>query len=136
MALKKVAFPVKDVRRFMEPGPIVLVSSRFKNKTNIMTMGWHMVLETTPSLLGCYIWSRNYSFDSIRRSKECVINVPDVEMARTVVKIGNTSGRDVDKFALHRLTPLEGKFVAAPLVEECHTSSSRVPSSSHRNCCR
>ncbi len=37
-------FPVSDVRRFLEPGPIVLVSSAWKGQQNIMTMGWHMVM--------------------------------------------------------------------------------------------
>ena len=72
----KKDFPTSDVRRFIEPGPIVLVSSRWKDETNIMTMGWHMIMGTEPSLIGCYIWTRNHSFNMIRKSKECVINIP------------------------------------------------------------
>ena len=53
----KKDFPVSNVRRFLEPGPIVLVSSAHRGKTNIMTMGWHMIMEFEPSLVGCYIWS-------------------------------------------------------------------------------
>ena len=65
----KKDFPTDNVRRFIEPGPIVLVSSAHKGETNIMTMGWHMILETEPSLIGCYIWTRNHSFEMIRRSR-------------------------------------------------------------------
>jgi flavin reductase (DIM6/NTAB) family NADH-FMN oxidoreductase RutF len=36
-------FSVSKIRRFLELGPIVLVSSAWKGKINIMTMGWHMV---------------------------------------------------------------------------------------------
>ena len=43
---RKKNFPVDDVRRFLEPGPIVLVSSAWKGETNIMTMGWHRALRT------------------------------------------------------------------------------------------
>lgn len=50
-------FPVYKVRRYLEPGPIVLVSSRWRGKTNIMTMGWHTVMEFAPSLIGCVIAS-------------------------------------------------------------------------------
>ena len=57
----KTDFPVADVRRLLEPGPIVLVSSAHKGKTNIMTMGWHMVTEFQPSLVGCIISSANHS---------------------------------------------------------------------------
>ena len=52
---RKKNFPVADVRRFIEPGPVVLVSSRWKGETNIMTMGWHMVMSEEPSLIGCFI---------------------------------------------------------------------------------
>jgi flavin reductase (DIM6/NTAB) family NADH-FMN oxidoreductase RutF len=38
--IEKRDFPVSQVRRYLEPGPIVLVSSKWKGKTNIMTMGW------------------------------------------------------------------------------------------------
>jgi flavin reductase (DIM6/NTAB) family NADH-FMN oxidoreductase RutF len=119
---QKQDFPVSDVRRLLEPGPIVLVSSAWKGTPNIMTMGWHMIMETEPSLVGCYIWTANHSFEMIRRSTECVINVPTAELAPTVVRIGNCSGRDVDKFAELGLTPSAGEEVEAPLIEECYAS--------------
>ena len=49
----KSDFPVGQVRRFLEPGPIVLVSSRWEGETNIMTLGWHTIMEFTPSLVEC-----------------------------------------------------------------------------------
>src|SRR6516162_9522659 len=66
---KKEDFPPHNVRRFLEPGPIVLVSSAHKGKTNIMTMGWHMVMEFSPSLVGCLISSSNYSFEMVKASR-------------------------------------------------------------------
>lgn len=119
---KKVDVPVAEVRRFLEPGPIVLVSSAWKDETNIMTMGWHTVMEFTPSLVGCVISSANHSFDMIRRSKQCVINVPTVDLAKTVVRIGNCSGAEVDKFARFKLTPVDAAKVRAPLIAECHAN--------------
>ena len=116
---KKKDFPVSDARRFLEPGPIVLVSSAWKGNTNIMTMGWHMVMGEEPSLVGCFIWDQNTSFEMIRRSKECVINVPTVDLAATVVRIGNSSGDELDKFSAFKLTPTPGVRVSAPLITEC-----------------
>lgn len=121
-AREKRDFQVGEVRRFLEPGPIVLVSSAWRGKTNIMTMGWHMVMEFEPSLIGCYIWTQNHSFEMVRRSKECVINVPTVDLAPKVVGIGNTSGRDIDKFAEFGLTAVAGTKVEAPLIAECFAS--------------
>jgi flavin reductase (DIM6/NTAB) family NADH-FMN oxidoreductase RutF len=115
-------FPVDDVRRLLEPGPIVLVSSAWKGTTNIMTMGWHMVMGEDPSLLGCFIWDQNHSFEMIRKSRECVINVPTADMAKTVVQIGNSTGSEIDKFAEFGLTAVPGQKVRAPLIEECYAN--------------
>ena len=101
---KKVDLPVSNIRRYLEPGPIVLVSSAFEGKTNIMTMGWHTVMEFVPSLVGCIIAGGNYTFEMVRRSGECVINVPSTALTDTVVGIGNTSGASIDKFERFKLT--------------------------------
>ncbi len=115
----KQDFPVAEVRRFLEPGPVVLVSSAYRGATNIMTMGWHMVMEFSPSLVACMIASANHSFELIRKSRECVINVPEAALADAVVGVGNCSGADVDKFARFRLTASPATFVEAPLIAEC-----------------
>jgi flavin reductase (DIM6/NTAB) family NADH-FMN oxidoreductase RutF len=119
---EKKDFPVAEVRRFLEPGPIVLVSSSWKGRTNIMTLGWHMVMEFQPSRIGCYIWSENHSFAMIRRSRECVINVPTVDLGATVVDIGNSTGREIDKFARFGLSARPATKVKAPLIGECYAN--------------
>lgn len=115
-------YPVDKIRRFIEPGPIVLVSSAYREQMNIMTMGWHMVMEFSPSLIGCYIWSENHTRKLVERSRECVFNLPTVDMAKTVVDIGNTSGAEIDKFAEFNLTPVPGRKVKAPLIKECYAN--------------
>lgn len=121
-AYVKKDFPVSNVRRFLEPGPVVLVSSAWKKEQNIMTLGWHMIMEFEPSLVGCYIWNENHSFHMIKKSKECVINIPTVDIATQVVNIGNSSGRDVNKFKEFKFTPLPGQKVRAPLIKECYAN--------------
>jgi flavin reductase (DIM6/NTAB) family NADH-FMN oxidoreductase RutF len=118
-AIRKRNLPVNEIRRFLEPGPIVLVSSAYQDELNIMTMGWHMVMGFEPSLIGCYIWDENHSFEMIRKSRECVINIPTIDLATKVVGIGNTSGRDIDKFQHFGLTAKQGDKVKAPLIQEC-----------------
>ncbi len=118
----KKDFSVSNVRRFLEPGPIVLVSSTWQGKNNIMTMGWHMILECEPSLVGCYVWTENHSFNMIRRSKECIINIPTVEIANKVVAIGNCSGKEVNKFEKFKLSTLAGVKVKAPMIKECYAN--------------
>ena len=119
---RKRTFPLDEIRRFVEPGPIVLVSSQWKGDTNIMTMGWHTMLGFSPALVGCYIWPENHSFGLIRKSRECVINIPTVDLADVVVRVGNTSGRDTEKFAELGLTAVRGTKVRAPLIAECYAN--------------
>ena len=45
--------------------------------------------------------------------------VPTVDMLDKVVGIGTCSGKEIDKFAKFRLTPVQGKVVSAPLIKEC-----------------
>lgn len=115
-------FPVHDVRRFLEPGPVVLVSSHYKGETDIMTMGWHMVMEFVPSRLGCFITPANHSYELIRKSKECVINLPTTALTEEVIGIGNSTGAEIDKFEMFGLTPLKAKKVKAPLIKECYAN--------------
>ncbi|MGL4967951.1 MAG: flavin reductase family protein [Inquilinus sp.] len=119
---RKADFPVHEVRRYLEPGPIVLVSSRWRDRTNIMTLGWHMVMEFSPSLVGCMISGGNHSFRLIRDSGECVINLPTTALTDTVVGIGNTSGAAIDKFETFGLTAEAAQEVGAPLIRECHAN--------------
>ena len=87
----KKNLPVEKTRRFLEPGPVVLLSSAYKGERNIMTCGWHMTLEY--DLVSCFIWDQNHSFEMIRRSRQCVINLPTYDMIDAVIEIGNTRAR-------------------------------------------
>lgn len=119
---KKHDFPVHQVRRYLEPGPIVLVTSRVRDETNVMTLGWHTILEFSPSLVGLMISSGNHSFRMIRETGECVVNLPTTKLTDTVVRIGNTSGADIDKFSAFGLTPDHASVVRPPLIRDCHAS--------------
>jgi flavin reductase (DIM6/NTAB) family NADH-FMN oxidoreductase RutF len=120
--LTKTDFPVSQVRRYLEPGPIVLVSSAHDDRVNIMTMGWHTIMEFTPSLIGCVISNANQSFEMIRQTRECVINLPTTKLTDIVVGIGNTTGAEIDKFQHFGLTAEKATKVEAPLIAECHAN--------------
>ncbi len=115
-------FPVEDVRRFLEPGPVVLISSAHRGVRNIMACGWHMVMEMQPSLVGCYVWDQNDSQATIRASRACVINLPTFDLVRTVARIGNCHGSEGDKFTKFRLTAAPAQKVGAPMIGECYAN--------------
>ena len=120
--IKKKNFPVDKIRRFLEPGPIILISSAYKGERDIMTAGWHMMLSFDPSLVGCFVWDQNHSFSLIRRSKECVINIPTFDLVDAAIGIGNSHGPKPDKFDKFGLTAAAASKVDAPLIAECFAS--------------
>lgn len=120
--MKKTPYPLGEVYRLLEPGPVVLLTTSFADKTNIMAMSWHTMMEFDPPTVGCIVSENDYSFNFLKTTKECVINIPTVTLAEKVVGCGNTSGRQLDKFKLFQLTPADASIVAVPLVEECYAN--------------
>jgi flavin reductase (DIM6/NTAB) family NADH-FMN oxidoreductase RutF len=102
----------------MESGPVVLITTHDGNKDNIMTISWTMVVDFTP-MFSITTGPWNYSFAALRKTKECVIAIPTVDMLDKVVGVGTCSGADTDKFEKFMLTPVKGKRVKAPLIKEC-----------------
>jgi len=112
-------YPLAKVYQTIEPGPVVLLTTAAKGRANVMTMSWHMMVDFEPPLIACIVSEGDYSFAALRATGECVIAIPAVELVPKVVKIGNASGRDIDKFAAFGLTRVPAAHVAAPLIAEC-----------------
>ncbi len=103
---------------FIEPGPVVLVTTYDGSKNNVMTISWTMVLDFTP-VFAITTGEWNYSFAALRKTRECVIAVPTIDLLDRVVGIGTCSGADCDKFARFNLSAVPGKAVNAPKIKEC-----------------
>jgi flavin reductase (DIM6/NTAB) family NADH-FMN oxidoreductase RutF len=63
--------------------------------------------------------SLDHSYKALRKTRECVLAVPGVDLARKAVDIGNCSATEVDKFKTFRLTQKPAAKVDAPLIGEC-----------------
>jgi flavin reductase (DIM6/NTAB) family NADH-FMN oxidoreductase RutF len=112
------ALPLAKAFMLLEPGPVILVTTADRGKANIMTISWHMVMDFTPRFaLVTGPW--NYSYRALVKTRECVLALPTVDLAKTVVQIGVCSGADTDKFQKFGLTALKAKSVQAPLIREC-----------------
>ncbi|MBS0287702.1 MAG: flavin reductase family protein [Proteobacteria bacterium] len=102
----------------IEPGPVVLIATHDGKKQNIMTISWTMVVDFTPKFaITTGAW--NYSYAALRKTKECTIAIPTLDLLDEVVGVGTSSGADTDKFEKFGLTPLKGKYVRSPLIKEC-----------------
>ncbi|OTB08197.1 hypothetical protein M426DRAFT_8003 [Hypoxylon sp. CI-4A] len=119
------SYPLSKVYRLIEPGPVLLVTtgSLADSTHNVMTIGFHMVMQhESPPLIGICLGPWDASFAALKKQRECVLAVPSVEMAGTVVDIGNCSADDDDikevgsKWQRFGLEALPAASVKAPLV--------------------
>ena len=117
--MKKKSLPLSRVYQLLEPGPVVLLTTVDEKRPNVMTMSWHMMIDFEPPLVACVVSDRDYTFDILGKTRECVINIPTVELGRQVTGCGNTSGRNIDKFRKFSLTKSAASQVRAPLIDEC-----------------
>ncbi len=117
--MARKSLPLSKVYGLLEAGPVVMLTTSRGGRSNIMTLSWHTMMEFEPPLVGCVISDRNHSYRMLKATKECVINIPTVEIAEKVVGCGNTSGADIEKFETFGLTPVPASMVGAPLIAEC-----------------
>jgi flavin reductase (DIM6/NTAB) family NADH-FMN oxidoreductase RutF len=120
--MTKKSYPLSKVYGLLEPGPVLLLTTCHDGVANVMTMSWQTMIEFEPPLIGCVISNRNHSFAMLKASKQCVINIPTVDIAAKVVGCGNTSGARTNKFTHFGLTPKAASLVNAPLIDECFAS--------------
>lgn len=112
-------FPLNKVVRLLEPGPLVLVTTSYRGKSNVMTMGFHMMVQHDPPLIAFVLGPWDFSYQALVESEECVIAVPGVDLMEKAVDIGNCSGADMDKFNAFHLDRLPAENVEAPLIRQC-----------------
>ena len=115
------AYPLNKAFMFIEPGPVVLVTTSNSAKHNILTLSWTMVLDFTPRF-AFMTGSWNHSYKALIKNKECVIAIPTANMSKTVASIGSCSVVDVNKFVKFKLSLLAAEKVKAPLIQECYVN--------------
>lgn len=115
----KIVLPLKWANRLINHGPVVLVTSKYRDKTNIITLAWTTPVSHNPPLVVICIHRNHFSAELIRSSKEFVINIPDENLLKKVQGCGMVSGREVDKFKKFNFTSLPAKKVKSPLIGEC-----------------
>ncbi len=86
---------------------------------NIITVAWAGIACSEPAMLTVSIRKERHSYDIISATKEFVVNIPSASQAKITDWCGMKSGRDVDKFAETRLTPLPATQVKCPLIADC-----------------
>ncbi|MBN1384256.1 MAG: flavin reductase family protein [Elusimicrobia bacterium] len=110
----------EDAHLLLNHGPVVLISTADKkNNPNIMTLAWTGIVNSEPPLIAIGMGEQAYSLQSIKKSKEFVVNLPDRKLIKSVLHCGKISGKNRDKFSETNLTPIKSKIVKSPKIKEC-----------------
>ena len=109
----------KDARRLITGGPVVLVTTAWHGKSNVMPAAYAVPLSFQPPLVGIAVHPSRHTHDMIRFSEEFAINIPSRELIHHVQYLGSVSGSELDKFEVTKLPTFRARKVEAPLIEGC-----------------
>jgi flavin reductase (DIM6/NTAB) family NADH-FMN oxidoreductase RutF len=108
-----------DALRLLVGGPVVLVTTRWRDETDVMPAIWTTPLSRTPPFVGVAVNPARHTHDMIRFSEEFALNFPSRELRDHTQYFGTVSGRDVGKLDLSRLPTFKAAKINAPLLENC-----------------
>lgn len=111
--------PLNKAYLLLNHGPTVMISSAFGGKQNIMSAAWSTPLDFDPARVVVIIDKQSYTKELVTASGEFTVLVPSKKIAKQVLQVGTTSGRDIDKFAEFNLTTIAAKTIQAPLITNC-----------------
>lgn len=99
---------------------LLLVTVGKDKRPNVMTIGWG----TLGSIWGLPVFEvlvrpSRYTYGLLEQSGDFTVNVPPASLSEVVAFCGMVSGRTHDKFKEKGLTPVPGKRVKAPIIQEC-----------------
>lgn len=117
--MAKIELDLSRATRLLQPGPIALVTAKFKNKANVMVAAWVTNVSSDPPMVALAVYPARFTHDLIEKSGQFALNIPPRPLLEQVIKISDMSGENVDKFVANKLTLYEGKQVNAPLIVEC-----------------
>jgi flavin reductase (DIM6/NTAB) family NADH-FMN oxidoreductase RutF len=87
-------------------------------KPNVMTAAWGGICCSRPPCVYVSLRKATYTHGNILSRRAYTISIPSENHVKEADYFGLASGRDVDKLAVSRLTPVKSSVVDAPYVEE------------------
>jgi flavin reductase (DIM6/NTAB) family NADH-FMN oxidoreductase RutF len=106
-------------RTLLYTAPVVVIGTYDRNgKPNVMTAAWAGICCSSPPCVGVSLQKPRYTYGNILERKAFTVNVPSEDHVVEADFFGMASGKDTDKFAASRLTPVKGTVVDAPYVEQ------------------
>ncbi len=102
-----------------QPAPVWVVGSYdSQGKPNMMTIAWGGICCSQPPCVTISVRKATYTYGCIKERKAYTINIPSAALVKEADYVGTTSGKNVDKFAMTKLTPVKSDLVDAPYIKE------------------
>lgn len=108
-----------DALRLLNGGPVALVTTRWRNQSDVMPAIWTTPLSRRPPLVGVAVNPARHTHDMIRFAEQFALNFPARDLLNHTHYFGTVSGRDVSKLELSKLPVFSASKVDAPLIEGC-----------------
>lgn len=106
-------------RTLLQPCPVWIIGSYDgEGRPNAMTASWVSICCSKPPCVSVALRDTRYTFGNIMQRKAFTVSIPSESHASEAAYLGSVSGKDVDKFAAARLTPVKGEVADAPYIAE------------------
>lgn len=116
---------MKNKRKHLAPGaltapipPAMVTVGDFDN-ANIITIAWTGILATQPPKTYISVRPSRHSYGMLKEGGEFVINLPSVDLAKTVDFVGIYTGKKLNKWEKCGLTKQKSEKVSTPTIAEC-----------------
>jgi flavin reductase (DIM6/NTAB) family NADH-FMN oxidoreductase RutF len=108
-----------DALRLLNGGPVVLITTRWRDQTDVMPAIYHTQLSRTPPLIGVAVHQQRHTHDMIRFSEQFALNFPARDLLNHTHYFGAVSGDNVGKLELARLATFRAAKIDSPLIDNC-----------------
>ena len=106
------------ISEIANPRQVILVTSRWQDKDDIITLAWHTPLSFEPMMYAISVGKKRYSLKLIRNSKVFVVNFISKEFKKDILLCGEVSGREVDKFKSTNFEKEEAETINCPRIKQ------------------
>lgn len=102
-----------------QPAPVWVIGSYdAQGKPNMATIAWGGICCSQPPCVTISLRKATYTYGCIKERKAYTVNIPSAAQVKQTDYVGTVSGKNVDKFAMTKLTPVRSELVDAPYIKE------------------
>lgn len=110
---------VKRAYRLLHPKIAALLLVKRGEKTNVMTLAWHMPVDDEEKLIAISVCKENHSHGMLKSTREFTLNILSEKMVEKVWKAGTISGERMDKLKVLGMEVEKGINISTPHLKNC-----------------